>query len=366
MPLGIGSERYGFASVMGSSPSGLAQSCGWMVQPVSLRDTGNVGEALSVLERVLAIRESVLGSDHQDVGRVLYHIGWALHMDERDRDAIPVYERACGIMERTFGSDHAQTAICLSDWSKVLLTLKEFEPAREKLERSLAIRNRIFPEGHPEVANALDDLGFLHWQSGNVEGASEQYLAAWEMRREHLGPAHKTTLRALNNIALAREREGKPDEAERLLREVAELARAHHGDPSDPLMRALYSRSHFFVRWNRDEDAKAVLREMVSAYPVVAGSNLPRALALRFSLVSLLTRPEEAQEALEHLVRSRARWTRIRTSCTRNVAEWITTWDVPFSCWSCTSKPKPGCWRRWRPRRLRWGRRTSPPQCRTG
>ena len=26
--------RYGFASVMGSSPSGLAHSCGWMVQPL--------------------------------------------------------------------------------------------------------------------------------------------------------------------------------------------------------------------------------------------------------------------------------------------------------------------------------------------
>ena len=67
------------------------------------------------------------------------------------------------------------------------------------------------------------------------------------------------------------------------------------------LLRALYSRSSFLVRQHRVEDAKLVLREMLAIVSTAEYSNPRKTAAARYSLVSLLTEPGEAEEALELL-----------------------------------------------------------------
>jgi len=268
----------------------------------TLRDSKKPEEALATMERSLAIRERILGLDHVDVGWSLYHLGWLLHGEQNHTEANLVYERACEILERSFGPDHPENAVCLADWSKVLASMKELAPAREKLERSLEIRRSIFPDGHPEVADGLTDLGYLHWQAGDFTAAAEQYLAAWEMRRDNLGPEHRTTLEALQSLSMAREREGRIDEADQLSQDRVALARTNHVDGPELLLRALYARSSFFVRQHRVEDAKFVLREMLAIVTNMAEPDPRKAASVRFSLVSLLTEPGEAEEALELLL----------------------------------------------------------------
>gem|GEM_PF-6707774 len=261
------------------------------------RDAGRYDEAAPLLERSVTIREEKLGPDHLDLGWSLFHLGWLRHLEEKDDEADELYQRACKIMETELGSEHPAYAICLGDWAKVLASMGELETAREKLEQSLAIRKTVFPDGHPETANCRTDLGYLLWRMGDIPAAGKQYEEAYRMRRRLLGETHLVTLKSMTNLALVHERMGRPDEAERLSRERLKLAREHYGPTNQAVIPALYSHSSLLVRLGRINEAIAGHRELVTLLPLDRGDTR-RAAGVRYSLVSLLVEPDQAEEVL--------------------------------------------------------------------
>ncbi|MBD3868597.1 MAG: serine/threonine protein kinase [Acidobacteria bacterium] len=263
----------------------------------ALRDSGRHEEAGPYLERSAAIREQVLGPDHLALGWSLYHLGWLRHKEERDEDADALYRRACSIMDKNLGSDNPTYAVCLGDWAKVLATIGELEPAREKLEQSLAIRNTVFPEGHPETANGVTDLGYLLWRMGDIPAAAEQYETAYRMRLALFGESHPVTLESMMSMALVHERQNRPDEADRVARERMELARQYDGPDGPVFIKGLYGYGSLLVRIGRFNQARAIHRELVAVLPIDTG-DARRAAGIRYSLVSLLVGPGDAEEAL--------------------------------------------------------------------
>jgi tetratricopeptide (TPR) repeat protein len=78
-------------------------------------DQGRYGEAESLHERSLAIREEALGSDHPDVAITLNNLANLYVAQGWYEEAEPLRERSLAIWEEALGSDHPKVATALNN-----------------------------------------------------------------------------------------------------------------------------------------------------------------------------------------------------------------------------------------------------------
>jgi tetratricopeptide (TPR) repeat protein len=165
------------------------------------RDQAAHEEARPLLERALAIREKVLGSEHPDTAASLNDLAWLLK-DEGDLvGARPLYERALAINEKVFGPDHPDTATSLNNFASLLQDQRDLVGARPLCERALAIREKVLGPEHPATAISLSSLARLLSHQGDLAGARPLCERALAIREKVLGPEHALTAVSLGNLA---------------------------------------------------------------------------------------------------------------------------------------------------------------------
>lgn len=76
---------------------------------------GRLGEAVPLLERVLAGRERVLGDDHPDTLTSLGNLALAYQDAGRAANAVPLFERVASIQERVLGPEHPDALASLGN-----------------------------------------------------------------------------------------------------------------------------------------------------------------------------------------------------------------------------------------------------------
>jgi tetratricopeptide (TPR) repeat protein len=109
-------------------------------------------QARPILERALAMRESVLGAEHPLTAATIHNLAH-LHHDLGDLErAQTLYERSLAIKEKVLGQDHPETATNLDNLALVLKDRGNLGGARPLFERALAIYERVFGEEHVDTA----------------------------------------------------------------------------------------------------------------------------------------------------------------------------------------------------------------------
>jgi tetratricopeptide (TPR) repeat protein len=118
-------------------------------------------EARPLLERSLAIRETVLGPEHLDTAQSCGNLALLLH-DQGDLAAArPLYERALAIYEKVLGPEHLDTAQSLNSLALLLHDRGDLAQARSLYERALAIYEKERGPEHPDTATVRDNLASL-------------------------------------------------------------------------------------------------------------------------------------------------------------------------------------------------------------
>ncbi len=158
-------------------------------------------EARSLLERALAIRESLYGPMHTDTAVSLNNLAMLLKDQGDLAEALPLYERALAIEEKVLGLDHPETAGSLNNLAMLLQAQGDFVGAQPLLERVLTIREKSFGPEHPNTARSVNNLAGLLMSQGNLAGAQLQNKRALAIREKVLGPEHPDTALGLNNLA---------------------------------------------------------------------------------------------------------------------------------------------------------------------
>src|SRR5262249_7003206 len=122
-------------------------------------------EALSYMQRALAIREKIQGPDHPEVATLLANIGQILDGLHRYQEALMSFERALAIGEKALGKEHPYVGDALTGMGTAYLGLHRAPLARAPLERALAIREKVgaqpveLGEVRFALARALWDTG---------------------------------------------------------------------------------------------------------------------------------------------------------------------------------------------------------------
>lgn len=195
---------------------------------------GEQGEARSLYERALRIRETILGPEHPATAQCLNNLAVLLVGLGEPATARRMYERALRIRETALGADHPDTATSLNNLAALLLATGEVQPARALYERALAIREMTVGDDHPDTAQSRHNLAFLlHRAERDLEHAESLYRQALATRTSALGKGHPDTLRSADLLAELYQEAGDLDRAGSL-RERSLAAREDAFGPDHP------------------------------------------------------------------------------------------------------------------------------------
>jgi CHAT domain-containing protein/Tfp pilus assembly protein PilF len=168
---------------------------------VRLYNAGNYDEARSLAERVLEIRERVLGSEHPDVAQALNSLA-VFYGDIGDyARAEPLYERALTIREKSLGLEHIDVAITLSDLANLYKDRGYYAKAEQLYQRALTIWEKSLGPEHPDVATTLGDLAGLYQDKGYYAEAEPLLQRVLIIKERALGQEHLHVGISLNNLA---------------------------------------------------------------------------------------------------------------------------------------------------------------------
>ncbi len=183
---------------------------------VLYRDKGEYERAESLYQRALAIREKGLGAEHPTVGASLNNLA-LLYRDKGDyAKAVPIFQRSIAIWEKAVGPEHPDVAIPIINFAVLCWDMGAFAKAEPLYQRALTIFENVLGPEHPYVAVTLDNLANLYRDKGDYEKAEPMRQRALDIRERALGQEHRDVALSLNNLAIIYRDKGDYEKAEPL------------------------------------------------------------------------------------------------------------------------------------------------------
>lgn len=277
---------------------------------------GLYGEARSLLEEALTIREVSLPPSHPDLAESLRHL--ALVYQAQNKDAEPLFLRALTIQEKTLGPEHPEVANTLNNLAtlygargelkrceallaralrirekalgpkdpQVAIVLNNLGIVRAKQERyaesealfrrGLAIREEVLPADHPDLAANLEAVAVLYAEQDRYAEAEPLHRRALAIWRKTLGPDHPRLGLALTNLARACAANGRPEEADDLFRQAIDLRTRTLGADHPDVALSLTGRAELLHRMGRSAEAEALFRRALAIQEAGLGRSDPR------------------------------------------------------------------------------------------
>jgi len=295
------------------------------------QDQGDYAGARGLYEGCLDILVPAFGARHPDVAMAQNNLAGLL-VDQGDYAAArPLYEASLDVAREVFGPKHANVAMLLNNMALMDLEQGDYDAALPLLEESLAMAVEVYGPRHPRVATSLGSLANLHRVRGDFETALQLFDQSLEITREQLGPRHPRIATTLGNKAVLLSNQEDFAGSRVLSEEVLGIQRQslgpHHPKVAHRLtLLAELLRSQEDIEGARPLHAEAlgIMEERLARLEGLSEREALRFLPkARLSLDSWLAgwyRPEDAEEAWQHILRfkgvvaARTRSTRLLAS----------------------------------------------------
>jgi CHAT domain-containing protein/Tfp pilus assembly protein PilF len=185
-------------------------------EALNLEDAGKYSEALQLAERVLEVRERLLGTEHRDVAAAIESLADIYAEMGNFEKAEPLYKRALDIHEKVEGKEHPGAASCLNGLAFLYKRQGKYAEAEPLYQRALDVFEKALGKDHPDTATCLNNLASLYDNQGKYAEAESLHKRAIDIREKALGKDHLSTASSLNNLAGVYLMQGKFAEAEPL------------------------------------------------------------------------------------------------------------------------------------------------------
>ncbi|WP_313934883.1 CHAT domain-containing tetratricopeptide repeat protein [Nostoc sp. FACHB-280] len=185
-------------------------------QVTKLYQEGKYSTAIPLAERVLAIREKVLGQENLSVATTLNNLATLYQAQGEYQQAEPLYLRSLAIKEKLLGNSHREIATSLDNLALLYRKQGKYEQAEPLHLRALAIYEKIFGKEHPDVAISLNNLAGLYRLQGRFKQAEPLYLRSLAIYEKLLGNSHPDFATILDNLGLFYDLQGKYEQGESL------------------------------------------------------------------------------------------------------------------------------------------------------
>ncbi len=254
---------------------------------VELYEQGKYQEAIPLAEKVLAIREKNLGSDHVDVAKILNKLA-ELYLEQGNyTPAEPIIQRSLSIREKAFGKDHPDVAESLNNLAELYLYQGNYTTAEPLIQRSLSIREKAFGKDHPDVAESLNNLALLYYSQGNYTTAEPLYQRSLSIREKALGKDHPDVAESLIGLALLYYSQGKYSAAEPLYQRSISILEKALGKDHPNVAIALNNLAVLYQDQGKYSAAEPLYQRSLSIYEKALGKDHPTVATALSNLANL-------------------------------------------------------------------------------
>jgi tetratricopeptide (TPR) repeat protein len=177
------------------------------------------------VQRALAIRQELLGSEHPDTLEALRAIGQIWIFQGKYSKAEQLDAQTLDTVRRILGDDHSLALGLEHDIAVAVTEQGRWEEAETLFRRCLQKRRRVLGEKHPDTLETMSCLAFLLGERmGKWREAEPLARRCLEIRERVLGKDDPATIAAADDLHGVLLTEGKWRESEGVLRDT--LARA--------------------------------------------------------------------------------------------------------------------------------------------
>lgn len=191
---------------------------------------GEFSEAVTAMEKVVAIRERSLDPDDLDLQRARGNLASTLQSSHRAAEARPLQEKALASFERTLPQDDEDVQISRVALANTLKSLGEFERARDLAEKALAVWEKKLPAGDPLLENARATLAGIYSKLARHADARRLLEQVLESRRARLPADHPQLLIEQLSLGVAENALGDVDAARAELERTLDAALRSQGE----------------------------------------------------------------------------------------------------------------------------------------
>ncbi|MDP6636522.1 MAG: tetratricopeptide repeat protein [Phycisphaerae bacterium] len=267
-----------------------------------LDDTGRYSQAEPLYRRSLTIREKVFGQRHPEVARALNNLAGLFRVTNRHSQAEPLYLRALKIDEASFGPNHPEVATNLNNLAMLLADTNRHSQAEPLYRRALDICEASFGPNHPHVAASLSNLAELLKATNRHSQAEPLCLRALKIFETSLGPNHPSVATSLNSLAGLLADTNRRPQAERLFRRALKIDEDSFGPDHPSVARDLNDLAYLLKSTNRYSQAEPMYRRALEICEASYGPNHPN-VAIRLNNLAALLMATNRHSQAESLYR---------------------------------------------------------------
>ena len=265
---------------------------------------GDNAKAEAFARRALAIYEARLGPDHLRVGEATNNLAVLARVRGEVGEAEKMFLRVVAIKERAFGPDHPSIATTLNNLGILYRRRGDFIRAESAYARALAIRERALGPDHSDVASVLQTYAALRFYMGDYEGAVVLDERSVAIREKNMGPDHPLVAQSLNGLASTYLELGKLDQAEQLALRAIAIYQKRLGANSINVARAQEVLSRIYLARDDIANAKSALARALEVTKKSSGKDLDDMASLLLQMGAILTLQHDYQNAESHLKQS--------------------------------------------------------------
>jgi CHAT domain-containing protein/tetratricopeptide (TPR) repeat protein len=292
--LGIINRALAIRQSIGA-PAAIARA--HRIRSLAWQNSGNYVRARADAEEALTTFQQVMREPHPEIAAMLAHLGEQLAFAGALVPARATLERACTMAEITLREGHPELATCLRSFAVVDEELGDLSAAKSRRERGLAITEASLGAEHPRFAVQLNDLAINFQGQGEFATARSLYERARAIYERRLGVDSNAAIVVTFNLGLLHTRMGTYVDARRAFDRVIVTWTRILGPQSPNLARALSAMAELLADQQRYAEARVFYTRALRIRERALGAGHPyvgRTLSNLAWTIAQLRQPREA------------------------------------------------------------------------
>jgi tetratricopeptide (TPR) repeat protein len=266
-------RRHAEAATMCTDAMAAANAGGWangeslaadcLVE--ALMPLGKLGDLEPIIERDIAVKSQLVGSEHPAIGDLLLARAEILEDQGKLPEAEATIRRALDIRKRAYGEKDARVGEALRELAGLISAAGDDDRALATAEEALVIIGSADPPDETALMEVHRDLGMYSMEKGDHDGVRTHFELALASAERVAGADSLQTaflLLMYGQYQTAWDLDG----GIATLRRTIELFEKH-GDARLPLVRGALA--GILVRYGRHEEARTLLEEAIAKVDVI-------------------------------------------------------------------------------------------------